>query len=184
MSLLLFPGLLLEDVHFGATASLRFLYGRLRRDGRRAAGYAFAATMTVRNGIRSLEHCVAAEPSVEVISHLCLTKGRFAVRPYFLGQEEDSRSLVCVLTLLHDYCVSSGIDTSALMVRTYPGSEKPENWTAATWDVVRDSAFWQGVHVPKVWTPDGLIGLALSLHNHRKSLLVEELLDAVARHGG
>lgn len=178
MEFLYLPVTLLASVVSGETPALLYRYGRLRSTPKRRPAFIFSAASKVDGGIRRVNaRRVFSAPTRASMAETCVREGEFVTRPYTLGQQRDECSLTCVFALLHDYCTMWGFDASQLLTRAYPGVWTPDYWTEERWKHVRRDADWQGVVIPRLWEPDSITGLCLSLHQHDRRALMDTMLD-------
>lgn len=134
----------------------------------------------VPEGVRFLCELRSERPQAPELIPYCLENGRFSARPYLLGQATDDSTADCVTALFEDCCRRHRLDPTELLVRTYPGWEKTEVWSADTWKRIRESAEWQETTFPVEWTTDCLIGLLMSLNGQHRRQLASALEIAIS----
>lgn len=122
-------------------------------------------------------------PGDQLMAQRCAQFGVLSRRPYLAGQTTDDSTGDCVWALYHSCCRSIRVDPTALLTRTYPGWESPDDWTETAWQSVLDSAQWQGITVPSR-TTDGVIGLLMSLCGQGRRQLAESLTQEIVLGSG
>ena len=151
-----------------STASTRCRYGYMRKN----LGVTYHVMVKVPHGVRYLLDVYPAAPSVQFMTQTCLSTGKLFPRPYYLGQEADACSEVCVIALFCDLCRSKGIDAAALLARVYPQWK----WDTHLVEEIREDAQWQDVHYPSAWTEDAITGLTVSIYAHFPVQFLKALL--------
>jgi hypothetical protein len=142
--------------------------------------FVLEAMVKVPEGVRFLCELRSERPHVTELMRHCLDNGQFSARPYLLGQATDDSTADCVMALYEDCCRRHGLDATELLVRTYPGWETTEAWSADAWKRVRELAEWQETTFPVEWTTDCLIGLLMSLNGQHRTQLARTLEIAIS----
>ena len=141
-----------------STVSTRCRYGYMRKN----LGVTYHVMVKVPHGVRYLLDVYPAAPSVQFMTQTCLSTGKLFPRPYYLGQEADACSEVCVIALFCDLCRTTGVDAAGLLARIYPQWK----WDTHLLEEIREEAEWQQVYYPSAWTEDAITGLTMSIYTH------------------
>jgi hypothetical protein len=154
-----------------STTSIRCRYGYMRKN----LGVTYHVMVKVPNGVRYLLDVHPVAPSIALMTETCLSKGKLFPRPYYLAQEADACSELCVIALFCDLCRRSDIDALDLLARIYPQWK----WSDHLLEEVREDADWQGVQYPNAWTDDAISGLTVSIYAHFPVQFLRALLAAM-----
>ena len=165
------PDWLVPDSILYSNASIRSRYGYMRKN----SGVTYHVMVKVPHGILYLLDVHPVAPSVQFMTESCLSKGKFLPRPYYLAQDADACSELCVLALFCDLCRITGADARALLAKIYP----QWTWSTGLLTEIQEDAEWQEVDYPSAWTEDALTGLTVSIYMHSPVQFLRTLLSVM-----
>jgi hypothetical protein len=111
---------------------------------------------------------------VERITREARVEGIFSDRPFTPGQVADGTTGNCCLSLFYSFCIARDLNPMSLYQQATPGFASD---LAATFELVRRIADWQGVNYPARWDVRTVRGLLRSLSSLNQHALVMLLLE-------